>query len=473
MKFLRNTLGHKLILLYLLMFIAIFSFVHTYGTDYIEKKVIEDTSKMLLSAGNVIAQRHILQQSYTAETIQNFQSHIEIAAETVGCRILIINSDGDVLIDTKKEKSNDNIYRYHSDFLRDEVTENLTLGDIIKEPVLCVSIPIQNSALFSGYLEMLQPMSTVEARKMYYFNILDGTFYILMAVLALAMILIYFSNVIPLKRLISAARAFSIRRDNPPIKMRNNDEYRDLAAALNIIGEEMSKFDEYQKKFIANISHDFRSPLTSIRGYAAAMKDGTIPAEKQEKYLDIILFETERLSRLTSDLLELNTFDRKSTLLDCSVFNINECIRQTVDTLSAIADQKSISIQLSLYSPEELLVNADHGKIQQVLYNLIDNAIKFSHSNGEILISTKKKGHHIFVSVKDHGIGIPKENMTRIWERFYKSDLSRGKDKKGTGLGLCICQEILLAHSEKINVISTEGVGSEFVFTLKTAPTKS
>ena len=115
---------------------------------------------------------------------------------------------------------------------------------------------------------------------------------------------------------------------------------------------------------------------------------------------------------------------------------------------------------------ENLPVHADLTRIQQVLYNLIDNAIKFSHKNSEIRIETTEKHGKVFVSVKDHGIGIPKESVPMVFNRFYKSDISRGKDKKGTGLGLSITKEIIRAHGENINVISTEGEGSEFIFSL-------
>jgi signal transduction histidine kinase len=112
-------------------------------------------------------------------------------------------------------------------------------------------------------------------------------------------------------------------------------------------------------------------------------------------------------------------------------------------------------------------VDADVGKIQQVLYNLIDNAIKFSYNNSKIKVSTEERGDKVFVSVKDYGIGIPKDSLKKVWDRFYKTDASRGKDKKGTGLGLSITREIIQAHNENINVISTEGVGTEFIFSLK------
>ena len=138
----------------------------------------------------------------------------------------------------------------------------------------------------------------------------------------------------------------------------------------------------------------------------------------------------------------------------------------TRNTKKRFYQREGFRIRLIL-SGEILYVHADMDKIQQVLYNLVDNAIKFSSNNSEIEIETTEKGGKVFVSVKDNGIGIPKEDQNQIWERFYKSDLSRGKDKKGTGLGLSIVREIIRAHGENISLVSTQGVGSKFTFTLR------
>ena len=199
------------------------------------------------------------------------------------------------------------------------------------------------------------------------------------------------------------------------------------------------------------------------------MLDGTIPPELYEKYLNIVLNETERLRKLTNSLLTLNNLNTKGMLLDISRFDINTVIRNTAASFEGTCKQKMIAIELIL-TGDELYVRADVGKIQQVLYNLLDNAIKFSHEDSIIKIETTEKHNKVFVSVKDSGIGIPKDELKQIWERFYKSDLSRGKDKKGTGLGLSITREIIRSHGENINVISTEGVGSEFIFTLPVTP---
>ena len=238
-----------------------------------------------------------------------------------------------------------------------------------------------------------------------------------------------------------------------------------LAATLSYMASEIARSEDDQKKFVANVSHDFRSPLTSIKGYLKAMIDGTIPPEQYEKYLTIVLNETERLTKLTNSLLTLNNLNTKGIMLNKTDFDINTIIRSVAASFEGTCRQKMIGIELVL-TGDEMYVVADMDKIQQVLYNLLDNAIKFSHHNSVIKLETTEKHNKIFISVKDSGIGIPKDDLKLIWDRFYKSDLSRGKDKKGTGLGLSIVKEIINTHGENINVISTEGVGTEFIFTL-------
>lgn len=315
----------------------------------------------------------------------------------------------------------------------------------------------------NGHIVFAQGNSVIQKRADYYFNLLMMLFYFIVALLGLVFACIYICAFLPLRRLRVGIKDFSIGKENHHISIHSNDEYGELADTLNIIGDELSKFDEYQRKFISNISHDFRSPLTSIRGYVQAMVDGVIPPESQQKYLDIILFETDRLTKLTSNLLDVNNFDKDNIFLDISRFNLHDSIRKTAGALEGVAAKKDIHFDLELSDTEPLWVSGDKDKIQQVLHNLMDNAVKFSHEGSSILISTREKGNRVFVSVKDSGIGIPKDDLGKIFERFYKTDLSRGKDKLGTGLGLSICKEIITAHKQNLDVVSTEGVGSEFV----------
>lgn len=250
------------------------------------------------------------------------------------------------------------------------------------------------------------------------------------------------------------------------IELKDKTELTDIANTIDYMAGSLQTYGEDQRKFIANVSHDFRSPLTSIKGYIEAILDGTIPKEAQDKYLKIVLNETDRLNKLTQGLLDLNTIDKSGALLTYSTFDILHSIKKVLATFEKRCNDKGITFDLT-FPASTFYVYADVEKIQQVLYNLIDNAIKFSNSGSVIFISAYMRHEKAFISIKDQGVGIPAESLPKIWERFYKSDASRGKDKKGTGLGLSITKDIITAHKENIDVISTEGVGTEFVFSLQ------
>ncbi len=247
-----------------------------------------------------------------------------------------------------------------------------------------------------------------------------------------------------------------------------NDELGYLSNTLDYMAEELDTLEDEERIFVSNVSHDFRSPLTSIKGYVEAIMDGTIPVEIQDQYLQIILDETNRLSKLTESLLELNQFGKNAPKLNITSFDINEVILATTRAFGVSLKSKNLSIKTKL-EPGALFVEADFDKIQQVIYNLVDNAIKFSHEGSSIDFETYVKHGKVFVSIKDHGIGISSENQKKIWDRFYKIDSSRGKNKMGSGLGLSIVKAIINAHSENINVVSTLGAGTEFIFTLTKA----
>lgn len=276
----------------------------------------------------------------------------------------------------------------------------------------------------------------------------------------------------PMTKIVRAAEKFMDGRAHPPIPYDKDDELGRLTASINYLASKVDNSGQYQRKFISNISHDFRSPLTSIKGYAEAMLDGTIPPEMQDRYLGIVLSETERLNKLTEGLLTLNTLDDRHLFLDMTDFDLVSVIQNMMASFEGMCETKGIRIE-TVFPAETLFVHADLARIQQVFYNLIDNAIKFSQQDGLIRISLSTRRKLVYVSVKDFGEGISSENLPKIWDRFYKTDTSRGRDKKGSGLGLSIVREIIQLHNQNIDVVSTEGVGTEFVFTLdKTVESK-
>ena len=332
---------------------------------------------------------------------------------------------------------------------------------------LSVLAPITGNFNTYGYVVIHRSMSQVLTDHTEILNIVYLTAAIIFF-LSLIILLVFTKTVyLPLKKITAGATEYAQGNLEYTIKVDTSDEMGYLADTLNYMSSELNKMEEYQKSFIANVSHDFRSPLTSIKGYLEAILDGTVPPQLQEKYLNIVISETERLNKLTEGMLTLNSLDSKG-FLSRSNFDINRVIKDTAASFEGTCNARNIVLDLT-FSNDVQMVYADLGKIQQVLYNLIDNAIKFSHENSVIYIQTVLRYEKVFVSVKDTGIGIPRENIKKIWDRFYKSDTSRGKDKKGTGLGLAIVKEIIQAHGENIDVVSTAGVGTEFIFTLPKA----
>ena len=330
---------------------------------------------------------------------------------------------------------------------------------------MTVLAPVVYGYTPNGYLLIHKYISDIRGTQNILMNAAIITMFVIY-ILSFAILLAFHYFIYrPLRKITEAATQYASGNLEYEIPVNTEDEMGYLSASLNYMSSHLRDMDDYQKKFVANVSHDFRSPLTSIKGYVEAMADGTIPPELYDKYLKIILFETERLTDLTQDLLTLNEFDNKNILLNKEVFDIHDMIKHVAASFEGTCTQKKISIEVIL-AAKHLNVNADKRKIQQVLYNLLDNAIKFSDPDSVITIETTERGEKVYTSIKDDGIGIPRSSLNKIWERFYKSDLSRGKDKKGTGLGLTIVKEAIQAHGENINVVSTEGVGTEFIFSL-------
>lgn len=331
--------------------------------------------------------------------------------------------------------------------------------------MLSVQAPITADFRTYGYVIVHTPLDNVS-------NVSDSmllplyiTVAIVYAVSLLILLLIHLWVMKPLREITRAAGEYASGNLKHTIRLSQNDEIGYLADTLNLMAGELSTAEDYQKKFIANVSHDFRSPLTSIKGYLNAIIDGVIPQENQERYLRVVIHETERLENLTQSMLSLNSLDRQNMHLEYSDFDICHLIRDVCATFEGKCSARGISFDLIL-DASSIYVHADMGKIQQVLYNLTDNAIKFSNPDSDITISVSREREKAFISVKDTGIGIAKEDIKQIWTRFFKSDTSRGKDKKGTGLGLSIVKEIITSHGETIDVISTEGAGTTFTFRL-------
>jgi signal transduction histidine kinase len=436
--------------------------------DLLEKRLKDDRKDLLAREAGLIKSEYVDSFRNEMLSLPNLKSQLKSIDTFLGIRVWIVSADGTILADSSYTSNAEqkNVNELDPGFLdKDTFSEDNYFNGIFTQPMLSYTDSVIYNFDVSGYIILHISQEKIVEETVIYIDVINLCFLVFLPLLFVLFLYIHYITAIPLKNLMKAAKEYSSGNYNYALILKGLSEYQDLGAAISYMSSEISKLDDYQKKFVANISHDFRSPLTSIKGFAEAIKDGTIPYEMQDKYLNIILFETERLTKLTSSLLELNSFENRGTFLDITSFDINHIIKKTAESFEGVCREKKITLNL-VFSSKVTYVDADMGKIQQVLYNLIDNAIKFSHTNSKIKVSTEEKGEKVFISVKDYGIGIPKDSIKKIWERFYKTDASRGKDKRGTGLGLSITKEIVQSHNENINVISTEGVGTEFIFSL-------
>ena len=296
---------------------------------------------------------------------------------------------------------------------------------------------------------------------------------VLVAVMLIAMLMsLIFSKKMaePLDQLTVASRKFalgdfSVRVENVDHR---DDEIGTLLDSFNNMAASLERSDRKRQELIANISHELRTPMTTIAGFADGIIDGTIPREQEDKYLRKIADETRRLARLVRNMLDLSQAETKAIDKTKRVkFDLSELLLQTLLSFESRAKVKNLDVDPQL--PEDpMIVFAERDSITQVLYNLTDNAVKFAAEGSTITIRLYKRDGKAYVSIKDRGETIPQDDLPYIFDRFHKSDRSRSLDKDGVGLGLYLVKRIINSHDEDIAVTSRDGV-TEFVFTLPLA----
>ena len=456
---------------YILLGILGFFLVTFVGSHLLEARLEKSITSDIYQTAHRIAESDLVRHNITSTNVESVQNTLSLAANYPDTIIWIINSNGQIILSTRKDISPDHPIDLDGFDPASWGSNYYQIGDFygyFHDSRLSTIAPITEHLNIRGYVAVHYLMSDLYQSRSSLLWIIQLLFVITYLITAVLFLFYSFYIRKPLYAITKGASEFANGNLSYQIPVKSENELGYLASNLNYMADKLNRNGEYQRQFISNISHDFRSPLTSIKGYVEAMIDGTIPVEMQEKYLKIISYEAERLEKLTRGLLTLNELDIHKRMLNIQDFDINQTIKSTAASFEGTCTTRQILLELIL-SGQTLYAHADLEQIQQVLYNLLSNAIKFSPDHSTITIETTEKNGKIFVSVKDHGIGIPKSSLNRIWERFYKIDRSRGKDHKGTGLGLAIVKEIISAHGQHINVISTEGVGTEFIFTLEQA----
>jgi len=342
------------------------------------------------------------------------------------------------------------------------------LNGFYDEPyyVVATAIPARNGNGADGYVFV---SSNFSAFLDTWNAFLPLFYFVSLSVLALAIILSYLYSrrlAKPLNEIAAAARRFGHGDFSVRVLDEGRcDELGELTASFNAMAESLEKSEELRRDFIANVSHELKTPMTTIAGFADGILDGTIPPENQAKYLATISSETKRLSRLVRRMLELSQLQSEGAKnLRHASFDISEVLRRTLLNFADKIEARGLDVDARV--PEEAIeVVGDGDAITQVVYNLLDNAVKFARPGSLLSLSLWKQGAKAYVSVRNIGETIPEAELPHLFDRFHKTDRSRSRDRDGVGLGLYIVKTILNNHQEDIAVTSREGV-TEFVFTL-------
>ncbi len=393
---------------------------------------------------------------------------LNLLPEAIGATVLVTDARGHILMSAGEMGE---FYRVGDTSLGEIIPkigegyyEVGTLNGLYKERQYTAAVPvIINQRTVLGYVFASSPADALST------TVRDNFRIYLLAVLGALLFsfgvvwVITDRFVRPLRQMAAATRRFAEGDFTARVAVRGKDEVAELGDALNNMAVSLSSVEMMRRSFIANVSHELRTPMTSIAGFLDGMLDGTIPREKQGYYMKIVSDEVKRLSRLVQSMLNLSRIDSGELKMNTARLNLTDVVCSVLVASEQRIENKRLRIT-GIDECERLEIVGDYDLMNQVLYNLLDNAIKFTDEGGYIDIRLQKVNERAYVTIRNSGAGIPASEMPRIFERFYKSDRSRGLDKNGVGLGLYIVQTVVSLHGGEVAVRSVEGEFTEFSF---------
>lgn len=486
----QHSILDRIYIAFLIILVASFGILLIFVSYYTRQFMLTDRKNTLYNEANLIASQTIAAYNTGEFSKQDMENIFDYYAGILNADVWYVDEKGEIIATSDslskavnsagdaviRKRVTGSIYEIFPDYEIDKMfSKTGKFNNTFADNMISVNVPVTITFLNTMNKKDVRRAGAIIIHESTYQinNILRNIYSVCilpcLVIIAIAFIflgIISHKIIRPVRRLSDVAAEYSKGNFDVEAGINTKDEIGHLADSMEYMAGELSKLEDYRKDFVSNISHDFRSPLTSIKGYIQAMKDGVIPPEKQDKYFDIVLNETNRLIKLTQGLLELDNLENYGPYLKLGDFDMVDLITNTLNTFEMKSEKKNVPIYLNNHA-ENTIVTADKTKIQQVFYNLIDNALKFTPAGKQIDVSLKEKDDKLVVSVKDQGIGMTAEEQKKVFVRFYKGDQSRGKDKTGTGLGLAIAKEVIKAHNETIEVNSVEGKGTEFYFTLK------
>ncbi len=466
----------------IILFVCIFSILVAVATQTAGESYELNRDKMRTTAESfgIVIEKHIERNGFEAtvnafESDSTLQEILDHNARSSKCELFVFDGEGR-LIGTSDKKYRDGEYSLSESTIhtittnRDSYSVSSIDGFFDENRINAYSTTHNGKESVVVLVSMRGHVSFVFSRE-----IIVVTIWVALGVFIAAIIILYVitrRTTRPLSEIVVAAKNYANGKFDYKINVVGNDEVAELAQAINDMSVSLKHLDEVRNSFLGNVSHDLRTPMTTIAGFVEGILDGTIPPEKHEKYLTIISQEVRRLSRLVNTLLEVSRIESGADL-NPTDFNLSEISRTVLLALESKISKKNIDIEFDSGS-DDVFVNADSDSIHRVIYNLLDNAVKFTPERGKISIniayaSDGRKKRKAKLSIRNTGDGIPQEELAHIFERFYKTDSSRGLDKSGTGLGLYIAKTAISNHGEDLSVDSVPGEYTEFEFTLSPA----
>ncbi len=443
---------------------------------FIQKYVQSESQKSLYQSAEAVAELASAYESI-GDLENNWEFHINLsfAAEAAGTDTVICDETGVVILCSCSEFRCEHLGLQVPQAFVDQVIQEGKTADagilqgLYDDSRSVVSIPIisQADGVASGIVIASTGQTQVVGviRQMTDIFLMTGAVVLLLAVIACSALMRRTSQ--PLKDLAGAARRFGHGNLDARVELdeHNPAEIEELAVAFNNMADSLEKSEQQRKEFIANVSHELKTPMTTIAGFMDGMLDGTIPPEQHRHYMQIVSDEVRRLSRMVRGMLDISRLqDQTIPEEKKTVFDLCEAAGQVLVSFEQKITQKQLDVQVDM--PDEATYTlADADSITQVIYNLMDNAVKFCQQGGTLGLKIQPEDKKIFVSVSNTGLTIPENELSRIFDRFHKTDKSRSIDRDGVGLGLYIVKTIICSHGEDISVTSRDGL-TVFTFSL-------
>ena len=429
-------------------------------------------SESMERAANKIARMvAIMPKNYYIVAGNIFDASISAIKDTIASDVIIVDEEGRVELSTIR-LSTEQI----NTLIPLSISSNVLKGEIYRHPHFIgsdrrsvgytVGVPVmRDDGDISGAV-------FITTQELNLGDIFKNTFFIFVtcgvAVLMIAFIALIFVThrmTQPIYQMHDAANAYAKGDFSKRIEVNPQNEFAPLAASFNSMADGIENLDEMRRGFVADVSHELRTPITTITGFVDGILDGTIPPEHQEKYLKTVSEESHRMSRLVSTFLDIAKIQSGQVSYVKKPFNIIETTAKVLFAFEDRIEQAGIDLEFN-FDSDTMMAVGDVDAIYRVIYNLVDNAIKFTPEKGKIEVQSTVNEGKINLSVYNTGMGISKEDAAHIFERFYKADKSRGINKRGTGIGLFLVKNIIKEHGEDIILTSKEGEFAKFTFTL-------